>query len=132
MMKRNISSCHKDTLILHQLHQHHYNILALLYSGSTGYRCTTEYASFATLTVLMSTARDGFPHRRPPPKSKASFQSFPLDRQQMANAISEKNNLHHQDHSADRMQVLRQIDFLRLGMVLPFWCAEEAVFVQSL
>ncbi len=44
----------------------------------TGYRCTTEYASFATLTVLMSTARDGFPHQRPAPKSKGSFQSFPL------------------------------------------------------
>ena len=28
----------------------------------TGYRCTTESASFATLTVLMSSARDGFPH----------------------------------------------------------------------
>ena len=33
MMKKNLSSCHNDTLILHQLHQQHYNLLALLYIG---------------------------------------------------------------------------------------------------
>ncbi len=66
----------KETLILHLLHQQHCHLLTLLYSAR--YRCTTESASFATLTVLSPTARDGFPHRRPPPKSKGSFQSFPL------------------------------------------------------
>ena len=71
MMKISLSSRHKETLILHLLH-----LLTLLYSAR--YRCMTESESFATLTVLMSTARDGFPHRRPTPKSKGSFQSFPL------------------------------------------------------
>ena len=76
MMKISLSSCHKETLILHLLHQQHCHLLTLL-DYSARYRCTTESASFATLTVLMSTARDGFSHRRPPPKSKGSFQSFP-------------------------------------------------------
>ena len=73
MMKISLSSCHKETLILHQQHCH---LVTLLYSDR--YICTTESESFATLTVLMSTARDGFSHRRPPPKSKGSFQSYPL------------------------------------------------------
>ena len=76
MMKISLSSHHKETLILHLLHQQHCHILTLLYSAR--YRCMTESESFATLTVLMSTARDGFPHGRPTPKSKGSFQSFPL------------------------------------------------------
>ena len=76
MMKISLSSCHKETLILHLVHQQHCHLLTLLYCAR--YRCTTASTSFAILTVLMSTARDGFSHPRPPPKSKGSFQSFPL------------------------------------------------------
>ena len=48
MMNMSLSSCHKETLILHLLHQQHCHLLTLLYSAR--YRCTTEFASFATLT----------------------------------------------------------------------------------
>ena len=46
MMKISRYSCHKDTLILHQLHQQHYHLLALLYSGRYRIKIYDEIREF--------------------------------------------------------------------------------------